>query len=919
MTETPRIDWHALNPDDVCQQLQTHTDGLTENEVSRRQSWYGPNRLPRPSPKSPWRRFAHQFRNLLIQVLVIAAVVTALLGHWIDTGVIAAVVLLNAIIGFIQEGRAEQALDAIRAMLAPRATAIRKGERRSLAAEELVPGDLVVLEPGDKIPADLRLVSARGLTVQEAALTGESVPVEKTTATLPPATPLADRTCMAFTGTLVASGFATGYVIATGKTTELGRISDMVQGETASETPLLHQMSIFAQRLTFTILGLAALLLLYGVLGRGIALTDMFITAVGLSVAAIPEGLPAILTVTLAIGIQRMARRSSIIRRLPAVETLGAVSIICSDKTGTLTRNEMTVTTLITPSATYRSQGLGYDPGGTFQRDDSTQSSADLSDLCGERTLTTLLRTACLCNDAHLRQSDGLWMIEGDPMEAALLVAGLKGQFDGEEERRRIPRTDVIPFDASHRFMATLHHDHESHAFIAVKGAPEAVIAMCDRDVRDDDSVGAGESGCDSGGQAPCRHDIWMDRVDALASEGLRVLAFAIKEVPVTQQELEFADMKDFAFLGLTGLIDPPRDEAIAAVSECQAAGIGIKMITGDHAATAVAIARMLGLARTDRALTGTQLDDLGDHDLAREVAAVDVFARTSPEHKLRLVSALQTAGHIVAMTGDGVNDAPALKRADVGIAMGQSGTEAAKEAAEMVVADDNFASIAAAVREGRTVYTNLKKAIAFLLPVNGGESLGIVTALLIGTTLPITALQILWVNMVSSVALAMALAFEPTERTTMHRPPRRPDDVLLSRFLLWRIVLVSVLFVGGIFTIFHWSLAHHGDLAEARTAAVNTLVTMEIFYLFSVRFLGEASLSWHGIKGTPAVLIAIGAVICLQLIFTYTPLMQGLFDNRPLSIFYAMPIFAVGLVLFIVLEIEKWIRLALFAKEHAS
>jgi magnesium-transporting ATPase (P-type) len=874
--ETAR--WHALAPDEALERLGANEHGLAQLEAARRLERHGPNALPQRAGRSALRRFADQFRDLLIRVLVAAAIVTALLAHWIDTAVIMAVVLVNAIIGFVQEGKAEQALQAIRGMLAPKASVLRGGHRRSIDAAALVPGDIVVMEAGDRVPADVRLLRARNLRVDESALTGESVAAEKHAEAVAHDAALGDRFSMAYSGTLVTHGRATALVVATGAATEIGRISQMVQDVESLTTPLIRQMAVFARWLTLAILVLAAALFAFGVALRGFAPTEMFMVVVGLAVAAIPEGLPAILTVTLAIGVQTMARRNAIIRRLPAVETLGAVSVICSDKTGTLTRNEMTVRTILTPAHRYEVSGVGYDPAGDFSVE------GGVLDVEADKELQEVARAAALCNDAVLRHHDGEWRIEGDPMEAALLALAHKAGADPAALAETWPRSDAIPFDAEHRFMATLHHDHAGAGMLYVKGAPERIVEMC---------------------ALPDR-ERWLARIDEIAAQGQRVLGVARKPAPDGRRELRFDEVRDLEFLGFLGLIDPPREEAVAAVAECQAAGIRVKMITGDHAATARAIAQQLGLANAKEVLTGVEVDRL-DAAALREVAPrIDVFARTSPENKLRLVQALQAGGLIVAMTGDGVNDAPSLKRADVGIAMGHKGTEAAKEAAEMVLVDDNFASIANAVREGRTVYDNLKKAIVFLLPVNGGETLAIIVAVLIGHTLPITPLQILWVNMVSSVGLAMALAFEPAEPDAMRRPPRPATEPILSVFLMWRVALVSALFLAGIFGMYRWAIADGASIELARTYAVNTLVVMEVFYLFSVRFLRTPAFTLSGVRGTRAVLIAIGIVTALQFVFTYAPFMKRFFDTRPVSLSHGALIVAVGIALLVLLELEK-------------
>lgn len=883
--------WHQLDSQDCLSQLDSQKHGLDAHTAELRLKQFGGNHLPRTKGRSAFARLLAQMHNLLIYVLLGAAFLTALLGHWIDFYVILAVVILNTLIGFVQEGKAEKALDAIKNMLAPHATVIRDGHRLRVEADQLVPGDIVVVEPGDKVPADLRIFTARGLQIQEAVLTGESVAVEKNAAPVAADAVLGDRLGMAYSGTLVTAGQGHGVVVATGAHTEIGRITGMISSIENLTTPLLQQISVFSRWLTFIILFIAGLVFSYGYWLNDTPAIEMFMIVVGVAVAGIPEGLPAILTITLAIGVQRMASRNAIIRRLPAVETLGAVSTICSDKTGTLTRNEMTVSTVVSADGHFSVSGVGYAPVGEFAVDEATV------EIERQDTLTLLLRCAAICNDATLKRHGEQWLAEGDPMEAAMLTAALKADFTLEELKQDYPRRDVIPFDTKHRFMATLHHDHQGHDFVALKGAPEQIIELCEFQRSEQ-------------GDVEVDQDFWHSQVDKIAADGQRVLAVATKTVSQHTGELQFSDLEQgVVLLGLIGLIDPPREEAITAVSDCHNAGIQVKMITGDHAATASAIAKKLGLNLTETVLTGHELTQLNDDELKRAVNQTDVFARTAPEHKLRLVSALQANGHVVAMTGDGVNDAPALKRADVGIAMGHGGTEAAKEAAEMVLADDNFASIAKAVREGRTVYDNLKKAILFLLPINGGESLSIIVAVMAGMTLPITPLQILWINMVSSIALALSLAFEPGEENAMQRQPRQRDEKMLSGFLIWRVSFVSLLFVIGVYGMFLWTQSQGASLEQSRTYAVNTLVVMEVFYLFNVRCLNTASWSIRQWFTSYIVFISIGLVIVLQLIFTYVPIMNTLFESTPIGLRHGMEIIAVGAVMYLILEIEKWLQ----------
>ena len=888
------VPWHAESVAATLAAFDADSDGLRSAEVRRRLERYGYNRMPEGEGRSALVRFLAQFNNVLIYVLLAAAVVTALLGHWVDTAVILLVVLVNAVIGFIQEGRAEQALDAIRTMISAQASVMRDGQRRTIKAEELVPGDIVLLEAGDRVPADLRLLRARSLRIDEAILTGGSVPVEKGSAPVAQDAAPGDRTCMAFSGSLAVAGQGMGVVTGTGIGTEIGRITALLGEVETLTTPLVRQMNRFARMLTGVILAVAAAVFGIAVLVHETPWGEAFMAVVGLAVAAIPEGLPAVMTITLAIGVQRMAARNAIIRRLPAVETLGSVSVICSDKTGTLTRNEMMAQTIVTSEGRFEVTGSGYAPEGEFLRDGKAAVTIE-----GEPALTEIVRGACLCNDAGLRRTEAGWAVDGDPMEGALVSLAMKAGMDPQELRRRFCRVDEIPFDAQHRFMASLHHTPEGGAILYVKGAPEQVIAMCATERAPPE-------------ERPLDPDRWTAQADAAARQGQRILGVAAKRLPdLPSHPLGFDDVENgLTMLGLLGLIDPPREEALAAVRECQSAGIRIKMITGDHAATAGAIAGALGIRGSDGAVvTGVALDAMDDGEFRSAVRDTAVFARTSPEHKLRIVQALQADREVVVMTGDGVNDAPSLKQVDVGVAMGRKGTEAAKEAAEMVLADDNFASIVAAVREGRTVYDNLKKVIGWTLPTNGGEALAIISAMLLGLTLPMTPVQILWINMVTAATLGLTLAFEQPEPDVMRHPPRRLDEPILSGFLFWRIVFVSVLFVIAAFGMFEWAIRRGLSIEEARTIVVNTLVVLEIFYLFSVRFLHAPSLTWKGLLGTRPVLIGVGAVLLGQLAFTYLPPMQALFQTRAVSLLDGAAIVATGAILLFILEGEKRLR----------
>ena len=890
--------WHTLSTENSLELLDAPAGGLLHAEAIKRLAEYGPNRLPEAARRSGFRRFLLQFHHILIYVLIGAAVITAALDHWIDTGVILAVVAANALIGFVQEGKAEKAMDAIRHMLAPRANVLRDGERHSIEGDALVPGDIVLLEAGDKVPADLRLLTAHGMSVQEAILTGESVPVEKHTKPVAGEAALGDRSCMAFSGTLVTTGQGKGVVVGTGSRTEIGRISGLLSEVETLTTPLVTQMGVFAKWLTILILLIAALLLAYGYFVGHHEFTEMFMAVVGLSVAAIPEGLPAVLTITLAIGVRAMARRNAIVRRLPAIETLGSVSVICTDKTGTLTRSEMMVASVLTSQYLFALEGDGYAPKGLLKLEDTHVAPSE------HAVLEELARAAALCNDASLREHEGVWTVEGDPMEGALLAFTEKMDVDVRKTQAVWTRTDAIPFDAKHRFMATLNHNHERHAFVFVKGAPEQILAMC----QDQRGMNGDTEALDT--------DYWHGKAEAIAALGQRVLAFAVRLVKSKHTVLEHGDVEGMlTLLGMTGMIDPPRAEAIAAVDECHGAGIRVKMITGDHAKTAAAIAKQIGLKNPEQVLTGHDLDGMDDAALRQTVLDCDIFARTSPEHKLRLVMALQSHGMTVAMTGDGVNDAPALKRADAGIAMGMKGSEAAKEAAELVLADDNFVSIAAAVREGRTVYDNIKKVISWTLPTNAGEAMTIIVALLAGMTLPITPVQILWVNLITAVTLGIALAFEPTEESTMRRPPRPRDEPLLTGGLVWHVVLVSLLFLCGVFGMYHYAIDRGYSVELARTIALNTLVVMEIFHLFFIRNIYGTSLTWKAVRGTKMVWMVVIVITVAQFAITYLPLLQTVFATEFIPFLDGMLIVGVGVVLFTIIETEKQVRLRALQK----
>ncbi|MBT4017064.1 MAG: cation-transporting P-type ATPase [Alphaproteobacteria bacterium] len=880
--------WHSRTVKDVRDELGSDDMGLGAEVVLARLSVHGPNLLKPAKRSGPVVRFLAQFNNMLLYVLIGSAVVTALLEQWVDTGVIVGVVVINAIVGFVQEGKSERALEAIQNMLSPQSRVRRGGKILTVPAEDLVPGDIVLVQSGDRVPADLRLFDVKSLQIQESALTGESEAVEKATEPVDPSCGPGDRRCMAFAGTVVTYGKGTGVVVETAERTEIGKVSSMISGVQALATPLLRKIDIFSRWLSLAILAISVATFLYGHLLQGYRLDEMFMAVVGLAVAAIPEGLPAVMTITLAIGVTRMARRNAIIRRLPAVETLGSVTVICSDKTGTLTHNELMVQTVVTARDSYTVTGSGYAPVGEFHLNDEPVLANRHSDL------VTAARAAVLCNDAELVDMDGHWHLQGNPTDGALMAVGMKAGLDVQLEQALRPRTDLIPFESVHKFMATLNHDHEGHGLIYVKGAPERILEMCifQRSNESEDALD---------------RDYWLGQIEMMASGAQRVLAIASRATDPDHLHLRFDDVEhDLTLIAMFGLIDPPRSEAIQAVNQCLASGTLVKMITGDHATTARAIGSQFGLGHDHQVLSGSDLDKMSDGDFSIAARDADVFARTSPAHKLRLVEVLQAQGHIVAMTGDGVNDAPALKRADIGIAMGRKGTDAAREAAEMVLTDDNFSSIMHAVEEGRTVYDNLRKSILFLLPVSGGQALTILAAVMLAQEYPITPVQILWVNMVTAVTLGLALAFEQSEIDVMSRPPRTPDASILSPLMTWRTIYVSILLLAGAFGLFEWQRTLGAGLETARTVAVNALVMGEIGYLFSCRRIAGNSWNRSGLTDSKPVLIAVALVVLFQLVFTYLPVMQTLFGVTPIDAFDWIAVFLFGLLLFSLVELEK-------------
>ncbi len=896
---------HRLAAHEVVLLLETDPHrGLTGQEAAQRLARFGPNTLPAAKGAGPLMRILREFHHPLIYVLLAAGAITAGLGEYVESAVIFGVVLINAIVGFIQESKAEAALEGLRSMVRTHAKVVRDGRERTVPSDELVPGDLVLLDAGDKVPADLRLTRLVELRVNESALTGESVSVTKDEVVLPEAIPVADRRNMAYSGTLVTTGSGAGIVVATGAETELGEIHRLVGAAETLATPLTQKLAGFSKILTVGILALAAVTFGVGLL-RGQDAVETFTAAIALAVGAIPEGLPAAVTITLAIGVARMARRRGVIRRLPAVETLGSTTVICSDKTGTLTENQMTVRTVWTPGGRYEVTGSGYTPDGTLQDTAGTPVSADT-----DQALRWSLLAGAACNDAALTEHDGRWDIVGDPTEGAMLVVAAKAGLGTDRVAELLPRLATIPFSSERQYMATLHREitagHPQGRVVLIKGAVERMLDLCGGQLDTDGTV------------RPLDRTTVLHAADDLAGRGLRVLATAMR--PATSRDEfdpdEFGEGTLSGSLVLTGLqamLDPPRAAAAAAVAACHTAGIAVKMITGDHAATATAIAGQIGLLDEHErgqgvVLTGTDLAALPAEELPEAVDRASVFARVSPEQKLRLVEALQARGHVVAMTGDGVNDAPALRQAGIGVAMGESGTEVAKDAADMVLTDDDFATIEAAVEEGRGVFDNLTKFITWTLPTNIGEGLVILAAIMFGAALPILPTQILWINMTTAVALGLMLAFEPKETGIMTRPPRDPDQPLLTRALMVRILLVSTLLVASSWWLFEWELANGASLPEARTAALNLFVVVEAFYLFSCRSLIHSA--WRiGVFSNRWIIVGVTVQAIGQLAITYLPAMNTLFETAPIDWGAWLRILAIAAATSLIVAVDKRLR----------
>lgn len=894
--------YHALTADAVLEKLNASADGLPEMEAARRRAEFGANLLPSAEAEGPWKIFWRQIHNPIGWLLIGAGALALLLGKPTDALVVFGAVVINAVIGFIQEYRAGKAIEALAAMIPTAATVLRGGQALAISAVDLVPGDVVTLQSGDKIPADLRLLRVKNLLVEEAALTGESLPVAKRAEPVAADAPLGDRLGMAYSGTLVVQGTATGVVVAIGGATELGRINALLNQTRQLETPLTRQLAKVSSGITVAVLAVVAVLIGFGIWVKDAPVGEVLMVAVSLAVAAIPEGLPAVITICLAIGVRRMADRNAVVRHLPTVETLGSTTVICSDKTGTLTRNEMTVQVAWLDGHEYRFSGIGYAPEGEISHDGRIAEPTP--------ALFELLRTALLCNDAVLRFEEQSWTITGDPTEAALVAAAGKGGLDAEGVRARYGRLDVVPFESETKFMATLHRLEEGTA-ILLKGAPETVLERCALDAEERERI--------------------LEVMETYARQGLRVIALARKEAQGAEQIAAEAVAEGFVFAGLLGMIDPPRGEAMDAIRLCREAGITVKMITGDHPTTAEAIGRQLGLLYGERgALRGRDLDDLDEGGFRRTALDTHVFARVAPEHKLRLVEALQSQGQVVAMTGDGVNDAPALKRADIGVAMGITGTAVSKEAAKVVLMDDNFASITAAVREGRRVYDNLIKSLSFILPTNLGLACILSVAMFFFPTVTVDGMnellkamspsQTLWINLIASVSLSVPLAFEVLEPDAMRRPPRAPDAPVFSRFIVTRLVIVALLMTACACALFLWeyfrivgpepvtAARHAYALAEAQTLCVTGITFTQIFYLLNCRSLRDSLLSL-GTFSNPSIFIGIGTLLLMQGCFVYLPPLQKIFGSAPLDGWAWLTAMLAGAVVLPVISLDKWLR----------
>ncbi len=881
------MNWYQLTIKEVFERLQSGENGLAESDAKERLVKYGFNKLTEEAKIKKIKIFIHQFASPLIYILLISGIVAIILGEYIDAGVIFGVLMLNAVIGFIQEYKAEQSVRALKRMLVPKARVVREGREKEINSEEIVPGDIVLLASGSKVPADIRLIHTIELHVNESMLTGESIPVIKIASpikqdSLPPG----DQKNMAFMGTIVVSGRGKGIVVETGGKTVLGSIAQEVKKIGVVKAPLQEKIHNFAKAIGIVVIAASILLFLAGLL-LGESLKQMFMTAVAAAVATIPEGLPIVVTVALAVGVSRMARQNAIIRSLPAVETLGSTTVIGSDKTGTLTKNEMTVKVVFDGERAYRITGTGYEPEGEVLLAWEKIEAKTL------KNLQMIFRIGLLCNESNLYEEDGQFKIDGDPTEGALIVSAIKAGLNPEEERERYPQIAIIPFESERRYMATLHR-HGNKKFIFVKGAPEKILEMCTKCMIREE----------------LRIKEILNYAHLFAKEGMRVLGMAYKEVPFEVEEITHQDVEgNLIFAGIQGMIDPPRPEVIEAINGCKKAGIRVAMITGDHATTASTIAKMLGItAEETKVLTGKEIEVMSDHELFEKVKNIQVFARVSPQHKLRIVQQFKKHGEIVAVTGDGVNDAPALKAAHIGIAMGRSGTDVAKEAADMILTDDNFASIFNAVKEGRIVFDNIRKVTFFLIPTGIAAILSIFGTIILGLPIPYVPAQLLWINLVTNGLQDVALAFEPGEKGIIERPPRDPKEGLMNRLLVERTILVGLLISVGVVYNFVLTLNEGVSLEKARTVAVTTMVFFQFFQAWNSRSELESIFKISPLSN-PFLFYSMIAAFLAQLSIIYVPALQWVFRTEPITLGEWVNILIVSLTVIIVVELDKWNR----------
>ncbi len=869
--------WHTMSIESVETALKTGRLGITPEEAKRRLEEFGPNILREKKGPSALTIFASQFKNYLILVLVAAAIIALFLGDFTDALVIIVVIILNALLGFFQEYRAEKSIEALKKLTAPHAIVIRGGHQEEILASELVPGDLVLIETGERVPADIRLLESTSLEIDESLLTGESIPAKKKAERLEEKRlPIADRKNMAYMGTIITRGRGIGYVVSTGMRTEIGRIAELIQTVETEETPLQVKLRDLAKKLTYAVIVICLIVFLIGTLREG-HVFDMFLNAVGLAVAAIPESLPAVVTITLALGVQRMVKRNAVIRKLPAVQTLGSATIICSDKTGTFTRNEMTVIKLYVNNSIFDVTNVGYEPKGKFYHNNSVIDPKQIP------SLKLLLTIGALCNNAKL-EKNGNWRIIGDPTEGALIVAAEKAGLKQKELSEQYPRIAEIPFESERKLMSTIHETPQGTKIACIKGATEVVLNLSSK-IYTDGQIR----------ELTSKEKEELLKINQnMASDALRVLALAYRELPTEHQEYTSENIeKDLIFVGFQGMLDPPRDEAIMAVQTAKKAGIKVVMITGDNEFTAKSIARKLGLLERDgKVLTGADLEKMSDAQLDEAVQEVAVYARVSPEHKLRIVNSLKKKNQIVAMTGDGVNDAPALRKADIGIAMGITGTDVAKEASEMILIDDNFASIVAAVEEGRTIYNNIKKTIYYLLSTNVGEILTIFIGLMIGLPIPLVAVQILWINLVTDSFPALALAADPAEAGIMLHRPRDPLEPVITRRMFFNMIFVATVMLVSTLLLYSFVLGvfsplgiSYSNLDTARTAAFTNMVFLQLFHSFIVRSERE-SVFKVGFFSNKYLVLGTTISLLLQLAVVYLPQLQTLFHTTPLSVF---------------------------------